>query len=78
MKLIADCNGNIRHFFAKLSWREHFDPKEIEILAARAIPMLIPPTSVQGRRNNVLQYDISAYSMRRCSRRTICLMRCEG
>lgn len=62
LKLIADCNGNIRHFFAKLSWREHFDPKEIEILAARAIPMLIPPTSVQGRRNNVLQYDISAYS----------------
>lgn len=62
MKLIADCNGNIRHFSAKLSWREHFDPKEIEILAARAIPMLIPPTSVQGRRNNILQYDISAYS----------------
>lgn len=62
MKLSADCNGNIRRFSAKLSWREHFDPKEIEILAARAIPMLIPPTSVQGRRNNVLQYDISAYS----------------
>ena len=62
MKLTADCNGNIRYFSAKLSWRERFDPKEIEILAARAIPMLIPPKSVQGRRNNIIQYDISAYS----------------
>lgn len=62
MKLTADCDGNIRHFSARLGWREHFDPKEIEILTAGAIPMLIPPITVQGRRNNVLQYDISAYS----------------
>ncbi len=62
MKLTADRDGNIRRFSARLGWREHFDPKEIEILSARAIPMLIPPISVQGRRNNVLQYDISEYS----------------
>lgn len=62
MKLTADRDGNVRHFSAKLGWREHFDPKEIEILSAGAIPMLIPPITVQGRRNNVLQYDISAYS----------------
>lgn len=62
MKLTADRDGSIRRFSAKLSWREHFDPKEIEILSAGAVPMLIPPLSVQGRRNNVLQYDISPYS----------------
>lgn len=62
MKLTADHTGNTRHFSAKLGWRERFDPKEIEILTAHAIPMLIPPESVQGRRNNILQYDISAYS----------------
>lgn len=62
MKLTADHNGNIRHFSAKLGWREHFDYKEIEILAAGAIPMLIPPTAVQGRKNNVLKFDISTYS----------------
>lgn len=62
LKLTVDRDGNIRHFSAKLGWREHFDPKEIEILSAGAVPMLISPTSVQGRRNNVLQYDISPYS----------------
>jgi len=62
LKLTADRDGNIRRFSAKLGWREHFDPKEIEILSARAVPMLIPPMTVQGRRNNILQYDISAYS----------------
>lgn len=62
MKLTADCDGNIRHFFAKLSWKEHFDPREIEILTACAVPMLIPPISVQGRRNHIIQYDISSYS----------------
>ncbi len=62
MKLTADRDGSIRRFSAKLGWREHFDPKEIEILSARAVPMLIPPMTVQGRRNRILQYDISAYS----------------
>ena len=62
MKLTADRDGNIRHFSARLGWRERFDPKEIEILSAGAVPMLIPPITVQGRRNNVLQYDISPYS----------------
>lgn len=62
MKLNADRNGTIRRFSAKLGWREHFDTKEIEMLSAGAIPMLIAPSTVQGRRNNVLQYDISAYS----------------
>lgn len=62
MKLTADRDGNIRHFSAKLGWRERFDPKEIEVISAGAVPMLIPPMAVQGRRNNILQYDISAYS----------------
>lgn len=62
MKLSADRDGSARRFAAKLSWGEKFDPKEIEILSAKAIPMLIPPLSVQGRRNNVILYDISAYS----------------
>lgn len=62
MKLTADRDGNVRRFSVKLTWRERFDPKEIEILSAGAVPMLIPPLSVQGRRNNVLQYDISPYS----------------
>lgn len=62
MKLAADYKGNNRYFSAKLSWGEHFDPKEIEILSVGAIPKLIPPVTVQGRKNNILQYDISAYS----------------
>lgn len=62
LKLTADRNGNTRYFSAKLGWREHFDYKEIEILSAGAIPMLIPPTAVQGRKNNVLKFDISTYS----------------
>ncbi len=62
LKLTADRNGNTRYFSAKLGWREHFDYKEIEILTAGAIPMLIPPTAVQGRKNNVLKFDISTYS----------------
>lgn len=62
MRLAADREGNIRRFSAKLGWCEHFDPKEIEILSSGAIPKLIPPITIQGRRNNVLLYDISAYS----------------
>lgn len=62
MKLSADREGNIRRFSAKLGWREKFDPKEIDMLSAGTVPMLIPPVAVQGKRNNVLQFDISAYS----------------
>lgn len=62
MKLTADRDGNNRRFSAKLGWKEQFDPKEMQILSAGAIPMLIPPVAVQGRRNNVIQYDISDYS----------------
>lgn len=62
MKLTADRDGNLRRFSAKLGWKEYFDPKEIQILSAREIPMLIPPMTVQGRRNNIIQYDISNYS----------------
>lgn len=62
MKLTADRDGNLRRFSAKLGWKEYFDPKEIQVLSARAIPMLIPPMTVQGRRNNIIQYDISDYS----------------
>lgn len=62
MKLTADRSGNNRRFSAKLGWKEHFDPKEMQILSAGAIPMLIPPITVSGRRNNVIQYDISDYS----------------
>lgn len=62
MKLTADRDGNVRYFSAKLGLKEKFDPKEIEMLSAGAVPMLIPPAAVQGRRNNVIRYDISAYS----------------
>ena len=62
MKLTADRNGNTRYFCAKLGWREQFDTKEIEILSAGAVPMLIPPVSVHGRKNDTIQYDISQYS----------------
>ena len=62
MKLKADRDGNTRYFCAKLGWKEQFDPKEIEILSAGAVPMLIPPMSVHGRKNQTIQYDISQYS----------------
>ena len=62
MKLTASKEGTTRYFLAKLGWKEQFDPKEIEMLSAGAVPMLIPPASVQGRRNNIIQYDISPYS----------------
>ena len=41
MKLTAATNGDRRYFSAKLGWREHFDPREMEMLAAGAVPMLI-------------------------------------
>lgn len=62
MKLTADLKGNVRHFSAKLGWKERFDPKEIEMLSMGAVPMLIAPASVQGRKNNIIQFDISPYS----------------
>lgn len=62
MKLTADKNGNIRYFSAKLGWGERFDSKEIEMLSAGAVPMLIPPESVQGRKNNIIRYNISPYT----------------
>lgn len=62
MKLKADRSGNTRYFYARLGWKEQFDPKEIEILSAGAVPMLIPPMSVHGRKNHTIQYDISQYS----------------
>ena len=62
MKLTAATNGDRRYFSAKLGWREHFDPREMEMLAAGAVPMLIPPDTVQGRKNRVMRYDISPYS----------------
>ena len=62
MKLTASKEGTTRYFLAKLGWKERFDPKEIEMLSAGTVPMLIPPSAVQGRKNNVIQYDISPYS----------------
>lgn len=62
MKLIVDRNGNIRYFGAKLGWKEQFDTREIEILSSGSVPMLIPPVSVHGKKNNTIQYDISQYS----------------
>lgn len=62
MKLTADRDGNVRYFSAKLGLKEKFDPKEIDMLSAGAVPMLIPPAAVQGRRNNILRFDISAYT----------------
>ena len=62
MKLTADRDGSVRYFSAKLGMRERFDPKEIEILSIGAVPMLIPPATVQGHKNHVIRYDISPYS----------------
>lgn len=62
MKLTASKEGATRYFLAKLGWKEQFDPKEIEMLSAGAVPMLIPPSAIQGRKNNIIQYDISPYS----------------
>lgn len=46
----------------KLGWREHFDPKELELLNAGAVEGLLRPYAVKGSKNNVLQYDISAFT----------------
>ena len=62
MKLNADSKGTIRHFSAKLGWKEQFDPKEIELLFQGAVPTLVRPVSVHGRKNNVIEYDITPFS----------------
>lgn len=62
MKLSASKEGHNRVFQAKLGWKEQFDPKEIEMLSAGTVPMLIPPATVLGRKNNIIEYDISPYS----------------
>ena len=62
MKLTAAKVGTTRYFQAKLGWKEQFDPKEIEMLSAGAVPVLIPPSAILGYKNNVIQYDISPYS----------------
>ena len=62
MKLSVAKSGNPRYFTAKLGWKEQFDPKEIELLAAGAVPMLIPPMAVQGKHNNVMEFDVTPYS----------------
>lgn len=62
MKLSADTNGNVRFFSARLGLGERFDSKEIEMLSAGAIPALIPPSTIQGRNNRIIKYDISLFS----------------
>ena len=62
MKLTASKDGANRLFSAKLGWKEAFDPKEIEMLTAGVVPMLIPPEAVQGRKNHIITYNISPYS----------------
>lgn len=62
MKLSVMNSGNSRYFSAKLGWKEQFDPKEIEMLTAGTVPMLIAPETVQGRKNNIIRYDVSPYT----------------
>lgn len=62
MKTSVAKKGTPRYFTAKLGWKEQFDPKEIEMLSAGVVPMLIPPVAVQGRKNNVIDYDVTQYT----------------
>lgn len=62
VKLSADKAGKTRYFSAKLGWKERFDPREIDMLYAGDIPALLSPRTVQGRKNNVIQFDISPYA----------------
>lgn len=62
MKLHADKEGAVRHFTAKLSWKERFDPREIEMLTAGVVPMLIPPEAIQGKKNDIIQFNITPYT----------------
>lgn len=62
MKLKETTSGNSRYLSAKLGWGERFDFKEIEMLVAGAVPALIPPEAVQGKKSNVIRYNIAPYS----------------
>lgn len=62
MKISVAKKGTPRYVTAKLGWREQFDTKEIEMLSAGAVPMLIPPVAVQGRKNNLIDYDVTPYT----------------
>ena len=62
MKITVKKIGNAPYLSAKIGWKEAFNPKEIEMLTAGAVPMLIRPESVQGKRHNVIQYNVSVYS----------------
>lgn len=62
MKISVAKKGTPRYFTAKLGWKEQFDPKEIEMLSAGVVPMLIPPVAVQGKKNNVIDYDVTPYT----------------
>lgn len=62
MKLKETTSGNSRYISAKLGWGERFDFKEIEMLIAGAVPALIPPEAVQGKKSNVIRFNIAPYS----------------
>lgn len=62
MKFKADQKGALRFFFAKKGWGEHYNPRELEMLSNGIVPMLIPPSAVSGRKNNVIQFNISDYT----------------
>ena len=62
MKLKETTSGNSRYISAKLGWGERFDFKEIEMLIAGAVPALLPPEAVQGKKSNVIRFNIAPYS----------------
>ena len=62
MKLSVAKSGVPRYFTAKLGWKEQFDPREMEMLSAGTVPMLIPPLAVRGKHNNVMEFDVTPYS----------------
>lgn len=62
MKLKADKNGNPRFLSAKLGRGEQLNCEEFDMLVRRDVPMLISPTTVQGRSNNIVRFDISPYT----------------
>lgn len=62
MKIKETTSGNSRYISAKLGWGERFDFKEIEMLVAGAVPALLPPEAVQGKKSNIILYNIAPYS----------------
>lgn len=46
----------------KLGRKEQFDVKELELLSVRAVPGLLCPVAVQGRQNNLIEFDVSLYT----------------